>query len=237
MSSKSLSLTVLFALAFAVSGFARADDKPAPAPTPPAAPTDKPAETPGEKPAEKPSEKPAERGFIGFIPAPAAALSSKQREHWNVKSTTGVVGVLIVKGSPADLAGFHNGDVILKYNGHDAPSTKDLDVKDPEKVQAFQIAFGALASAVKVGGVVEIVVERDGKPVTLKATAIGMEAMQKIKAAAGEDEDGEDEEGEEGDEGAEKGEGKEKPDKTPEKTTPEKTTPEKPANPPKDAPK
>jgi membrane-associated protease RseP (regulator of RpoE activity) len=226
MSSKSLSLTFVFSLAFAVSGVARADDKPAPAPTPP--PADKPAETPGEKPTEKPSEKPAERGYIGFIPAPAAALSPKQREHWNVKSTTGVVGVRIVKGSPADVAGFRNGDVILKYNGHDAPSTKDLDVKDPQKVQAFQIAFGALASAVKVGGVVEIVVERDGKPVTLKATAIGMEAMQKISAAAGEDEDGEDEEDEEGDEGDEKAEGKEKP---------AKTTPDKPATPPKDSPK
>lgn len=226
MSSKSLSFVTAFSLAFAVSGLARADGDPKPAPAP--TPTDKPA----DKPADKPTEKPAERGYIGFTPAPAAALSAKQKEHWHVKSTTGVVAVRILKGSPADLAGFHNGDVVLKYNGKDAPSTKDLDATNPEKVQAFQIAFGALASAVKEGAVVEIVVERDGKPVTLKATAIGMEAMQKVAAAAGEDEDGEDEEGEEGDEGAEKGEGKEKPAKTP-----EKTTPEQPAAPPKDAPK
>ena len=54
----------------------------------------------------------------------------------------------------------------------------------------------------KPGDVVEVVVLRDGKTTTLRATAVGEAAMKKLAPA-------EDDEDEEGDEGHEKGEGHE----------------------------
>jgi len=230
---RTISIAFAASLALALCATpARSDEAPPPAPVPPA-PTDKPADKPAEKPADKPAEKPAEakaRGYIGFLPAPVVALSKKQKEHWSVKAESGVVAVRVMKGAPAERAGLHNGDVMLKYAGKDIPSTKDLDPKDPEKVQAWSIAFQALAAGVTVDSVVEIVVERDGKPVTLKATAIGMDAIQKVAAAAGEDDDGEDEDEDEGAEGPEKGEKGEKgmtPEKVP--APPAPPAPDKPA--------
>ena len=219
-------LSAALALALLTPCVARADDKPAPPPAPTPAPTPVPTPAPTPAPTDKlpasgepaKPEPKAAPGFIGLTPAPAAALSKKQREHWSVKAVSGVVAVQVWKGGPAELAGLRSGDVLLTYAGKAIPSTKDLDVKNPERVTAFQIACRALNAGVTEGSAVEIVVEREGKPVTLKATAIGMDAMKKVIAAAAEDEDGEDEEGEEGDEGDEKGDGKAKePAKPPEK--------------------
>lgn len=228
MSSKTFPLALALALALLASAGAGADDKPAPAPAPAPAPV--PTPPPADKPpaageSTEKSKPAAAPGFIGVTPAPAAALSKKQREQWTVKADSGVVAVQVWKGGPAEVAGLRNGDVLLKYAGKDVPSTKDLDVKDPRRVDAFQVACRGLNAGVVEGSVVEVVVEREGKPVTIRATAIGMDAMRKVIAAAtaGEDADGEDGDDDEGDE---KGEGKAKePAKTPEKPA----TPDKPA--------
>ena len=64
---------------------------------------------------------------------------------------------------------------------------------------------GATSLLVTNYHVVQAVVERGGKPVTLLATPLDLSGMQKIAAAAGEDdEDGEGDEGDEGKEGPEK---------------------------------
>ena len=153
----------------------------------------------------------AERGYIGFQPTPAALLNAKQRTHFNVKADKGVVAVLVRKGSPAEKAGLQNGDVLLKYAGQDVPATKTVDATKPESGKAFSDAFAKIAATTRPGTEMEIVVERDGKPVTLKAIPVDFEGMQKF--SAGEDEE---DEGDEGNEGPEKGEGGEKaPEKAP----------------------
>ncbi len=220
MPSKSLPVLTALALVFVGSNRTRADDPAPPVPTPAPAPT--------EKPAERPDEKPAADGFTGFNPAPAAALSPKQRKRWNVKAESGAVAVLVLKDGPAGLAGLRDGDVLLKYAGVDVPATKDLDVTDERKVKAWQISFGAITRTVKEAAVVEIVVEREGKPVTLTATAICREALQVLQARQSLTQAEENDDEDDADDG-EEGEGPEKAEKG------EKG--EKPVEPKKDAPK
>ena len=69
-----------------------------------------------------------------------------------------IVGVKldgVTEGSPADKAGLKAGDVIIKF--------ANLPVKD---IESYTVALGSK----KPGDEVEIVVQRDGKEVTLKAT-------------------------------------------------------------------
>jgi S1-C subfamily serine protease len=150
----------------------------------------------------------AERGYIGFTATPAALLNAKQKKHWNVKADKGAVALRVMKGSPADKAGLKNGDLVLQYAGQDIPSTKEIDPSKPESGPAFGQAFAKLAATTRPGVETQIVVERDGKPVTLKVTPLSLMDMQKLRAAAGEED--EEDEGDEGDEGPEHGEAPEK---------------------------
>jgi serine protease Do len=164
--------------------------------TPPVPPT---PPTPGTlpTPAVPPAPTSAEQGVVGFLPIPAAGLTPQAREKFHVPADTkGVVAVRVVPGSPAAKAGLHDGDVLVKYAGKDMPSTEGLDPADPVAAAKFNEAFGAIRRAVKAGAEVELVVQREGKPVTLKAVPVTQAEMQKIeKAAFGEgpeDDDGED---------------------------------------------
>lgn len=155
---------------------------------------------------EKPDPEAAARGFLGFTPAPAALLSAKQKAKWNVKAEKGVVAVRVLKDSPAAKAGLKDGDVMLQFAGQDVPATKDLDPAKKQSAEAFGAAWSKIAATVKPGAKVAVVVERDGKPVTLDATSVDLAAIQKVAAASGEDdEEDEGDEGDEGKEGLEKG--------------------------------
>lgn len=147
----------------------------------------------GAKPAAPAASDP--RGYLGFSPVPIELLSPEARAHAKVTAQHGVVALRVYPGSPAEKAGLKDGDVILQYAGQDVPPTKDLDPSKPEGVEAFTAAFAKVAGTTRPGIEIGIVVERDGKPVTLRATPIDLAAMKKIAAAAGEDDedDGEDE--------------------------------------------
>jgi Protease degQ (EC 3.4.21.-) len=144
------------------------------------------------------------------MPVPVALLSPEAKAHFKVKADHGVVALNVRPGSPAATAGLANGDVLLKYAGQDVPDTKGLDPTKPESGEAFGAAFAKIAGTTRPGKEIEVVVERDGKPVTLKAVPVDLATAQKF---AGEEED-EDDEKNEGAEGPEKGEG---PEKAPEK--------------------
>ena len=146
----------------------------------------------------------AERGFLGFTPAPVALLSPKQKSKLGLKAETGVAVVRVTKGSPAEKAGLRVGDLLQKFAGKDVPSTKDVVAGNPESGREFAAAFGKISATTRPGTEVELVVERDGKAVTLHGTPIDQLAMQRVTSAAGDDEDGEEGEEDEGHEAPEK---------------------------------
>jgi len=124
-----------------------------------------------------------ERGFLGFRPSFIA------------RPAKGVEIESVVPGGPADKAGLKAGDILLKYNGHEIPDAKGFD---DESETAFPRGFIKIAAEVRAGAEVEMVVERDGKPLTLKAVAVNEAAMVKIapmeeeeEGAGGEKEEGE----------------------------------------------
>lgn len=124
-----------------------------------------------------------ERGYVGFVPSFAA------------RPAKGIAIERVHPGSPADKAGLKAGDILLKYDGQDVPNAKDYD---DESTTAFPGAFLKIAQQVKVGAEVEMVVERDGRPLTLKAVAIDEAAMKKLIPEEEEEEGCGEEEGEEG---------------------------------------
>ena len=115
-----------------------------------------------------------ERGYLGFRP------SFKERPK------KGIAVEVVFPGGPAEKAGLKAGDILLKYNGQDVPDAKGYD---DESENAFPIAFLKIAEQVKAGAEVELVVERDGKAVTLKAVALNQEAIAPFMPAEEEEEE------------------------------------------------
>ena len=147
------------------------------------------------------------QGYVGFTAMPVVLLTPKQRVLWNVVAQRGVVAVRVLKGSPAEKAGLQNGDVLLQYAGQDVPSTRDVDPGKPSGAKTFGDAFARISSVVGSGAGVALVVERGGTRVTLTAVSVDLDAMKKIVAGSGEED-----EGDEGDD--EGGQRKEAPDGT-----------------------
>lgn len=150
-------------------GPARADDPPAPAP--------------GEKPpAEKPpADKPAERGYLGFQPAAIPLLSAPAREGLRVTTKFfGVVVLVVTPNMPAEKAGLQRGDVLLKFAGQDMPDTQKIDPTDGNSEKRFGDAFKKLTEGIKPGDTVEFVVDRRGKEMVIKATAVDRATKDKI---------------------------------------------------------
>ncbi len=181
----------------------KAEHHRAPAPAPEAKPAPHATASP---PAKEPAPAPAaegERAYTGFPPVPVALVPADARQMAGIKAEHGVVVANVLPGGPAAKAGLKPGDVLVKFAGHEMPSDAGLDPSKPETAKAFMEDFLKIASAVRPGATVELVVERDGKTLTLKATAIPMDEIKKI-APKEEDEDGEEDEGKERHEGHEK---------------------------------
>jgi S1-C subfamily serine protease len=159
---------------------------------PPAEP--KPPEPPPEPKVEEP--KAESRGFIGFAMAPVRLFPPEDREKLKISASKGVVAYQVVPDSPAAKAGLKNGDVVVRYATHEVPAFEDLDPEDPETAKAWEEALTKMIVGIKPGDEVEICVEREGKIVTLKATAVDQATIQKLRAAAPHEEDEDDEEGE-----------------------------------------
>lgn len=163
------------------------------------------------KPAEPtPGPAPSDRGYIGFEARNVDSLNPKEKKRWKVTAAKGIVALHVVPGSPGEKAGLKNGDVLVKFGGVPLPTAKELEEAKSAR-DLVQETFAKIAASFKAGKEVEIVVEREGAPVTLKAVAVDGPAMQKLRAAVDDDDD--DEEGEEGEkhekhEGGEKSPGK-----------------------------
>jgi S1-C subfamily serine protease len=126
---------------------------------------------------------PADRGYVGFEARPVDTLNRLDRKRWNITAMKGIVALNVVPGSPADQAGLKNGDVLVKYAGTALPTQKEIeDAKNPREL--VQDAFLTIAATLKAGALVEVVVERDGAHVTLKAVAVDGPTMEKLRAAA-----------------------------------------------------
>ncbi len=137
----------------------------------------------------------AERGRVGFVALPVAAISAEKRAFAGITSESGVIVVRLVPGSPAEKAGLKLRDRLVKYAGKDLPDASAVKPEDDASIQAWLAEFGKVAGAVKAGEKVEIVVERDGKPTTLSATAVTEAEMKKLEPPE-EDEGNEDKGGE-----------------------------------------
>jgi S1-C subfamily serine protease len=128
-----------------------------------------------------------DRGYVGFDVRPVASLSPKQKKRWRVKAESGVVAVRVLKGSPAQKAGLANGDVLVKFAGVALPTVKELqEAKDARDLVTS--TFAKVNAGLKPGIDVEIVVEREGQPVTLTAVAVDRKAMDEIEGESDEDE-------------------------------------------------
>ena len=141
----------------------------------------------GAKPKEDEDEA-KNLGYLGFEARLVSGLSYKQKKRWKVKAEKGIVAVRVLRDSPAQKAGLANGDVLVKYAGVPVPTAKEIEeAKDPREL--VELAFAKLDATLKAGAEVEIVVEREGQPVTLKATAVDRAAIDKIEEASGEGDD------------------------------------------------
>ena len=78
------------------------------------------------------------------------------------KNPSGVIISGVLADSPAEAAGLKTGDLLLKVNG------AATDVRYDEQMPDFM----RIMTGLPIGKPVEVVVERDGKPVKLQATAI-----------------------------------------------------------------
>ncbi len=119
-----------------------------------------------------------DRGRVGFAWGLAQALKPETKKEAGITQEKGLVVTDVVLNSPAQKAGLKVGDVIVKYNGQPVPDSSS--VKSPDDVEpkkAYEKAFQALSKDIKPGDTVEIVVERDGKPVTLSAVAVTRDVL------------------------------------------------------------
>lgn len=163
-------------------GEGRGEPPPPPAPVPPTPPTSVAPAAPVAPPApppERPAEKPAERGYLGFEPFVASAMSAELRASLGIAADKGVVVVRMTAGGPADRAGLKVGDVLAKLAGHEIP-----DFGTPADVDAFAGFFRKLLVDWKPGAEIELVAMREGKPVTLKATAVDKATIDALRKAA-----------------------------------------------------
>lgn len=158
---RTLALLALLALAPVGARLALAED-PAPAP---AAPSND--ET---------------RGYVGYGVNFVRGLTADQRKQFNIVREDGLFVQNLILEGPADKAGLLVGDVLLKMNGKDMPDTKGLDMEKPDALEAFLGGpFKTLTSGIKPGEAVELVVDRGGKTVTVKAVAMDKATMDKLR--------------------------------------------------------
>jgi hypothetical protein len=141
----------------------------------------------------------ADRGFVGINIAPVALLSPKEKTRWKIAATKGVVIFGVVPEAPAAKAGLKDGDVLVRFNGHDVAATPEVDPQDKASRQKWGDTLASWVRGVKVGADLPLVVERDGKPVTIVAKTIDFATLGKLRKAAGMDDDEDDDEGDDED--------------------------------------
>jgi hypothetical protein len=148
---------------------------------------DPPAEPP--KPAEPKDDEPdTTRGYLGYAPVIIPTLTEEGRKELGVTKEQGWVVTRVVPRAPAEKAGLKSGDILLKVNGETLPDTKGVDPKNEAAVEKFsKDAWGARVKKVKPGDVVTLEVERAGKTLEIKATAIAWEAYDVLVKLAEED--------------------------------------------------
>lgn len=101
----------------------------------------------------------SEGAFLGVFTQP---LTDDLAEYWKIPAEGGVVVGTIMPDSPADLAGFKQGDVIVDFNNTPVKAKLDREV----------LGFTKLVRDAGVGAQVPVKVLRDGKPVEMTVTLV-----------------------------------------------------------------
>lgn len=107
------------------------------------------------------------RGYMGVTIQP---VTEELAQSFGLKHTRGALVNDIIKGSPADKAGIHQGDVITALNG--------AEVKDPSHLQRLVAEAG-------IGKAVKITVFRDGKELQLNLTLASADAAPRSQRELG----------------------------------------------------
>jgi len=102
------------------------------------------------------------RGYLGVWLQP---LTEDLAKSFGLKDTKGALVSQVIKNSPAEKAGFKEGDVIVEFDGKKVEDVRDLQMK---------------VADTPVGKKVEIKVWRDGKFITLKVKVGEMPEESKI---------------------------------------------------------
>ncbi|MBN1164429.1 MAG: DegQ family serine endoprotease [Candidatus Krumholzibacteriota bacterium] len=110
------------------------------------------------------------RGFVGVVPQD---LDPEMAEFFDLKDAGGVLVSQVAEDSPAEKAGFKQGDIILDFDGKEMKSTNE---------------FRRLAAEKKPGSKVEVTVLRDGKRKNLQV-AVGKRPDEIINQAEDQMED------------------------------------------------
>lgn len=97
-------------------------------------------------------------------------VTEELAQSFGLKHTRGALVNDIIKGSPADKAGIHQGDVITALNG--------AEVKDPSHLQRLVAEAG-------IGKAVKITVFRDGKELQLNLTLASADAAPRSQRELG----------------------------------------------------
>ncbi len=124
------------------------------------------------------------RGYVGYGVHFVRGLNAEERKSLKIVKEDGLFVQNLLMDGPAEKAGLLVGDVLLKMNGKDMPSTKDLDLTQNDTLEKFLGGpFKALTSTIKPGETVELVVDRSGTTVTVRAVAIDKATMEKLREA------------------------------------------------------
>lgn len=168
----------LLVLLSAVLAFAGAPALAGDDPKPPAPPADPPK--PDAPPKPDPAKE-AARGRIGFEPCPAVLVPAEIARNLGMLPMDSVVVIGVTRGGPAYQAGVLVGDLLLKVNGKDLPSTADIDTADHQARQKYGQAFVKLVEDVKPGDEVVLLLKRKGEELTLKPKAVSLAAIKRIE--------------------------------------------------------
>jgi hypothetical protein len=129
------------------------------------------------------------RGYLGYAPGFLQRIPEEWRKEQGIKRTHGLVVTQVIAGSPADRAGLKVGDVLDKINGQALPDSSSVGEKDDEAADKYvKEHFTPITHKVRPGDTVEILVDRKGTPVTLKAVAVDRATSEAIREAAIEEE-------------------------------------------------
>ena len=100
-----------------------------------------------------------EDAWLGVFTQP---LTDDLARYWDVPADGGIVISTLVENSPAERAGLQRGDIVTRFNGVPVRARQDRDV----------LGFTKLVRETGVGEEAEVIVLRDGEPMTLTVTLV-----------------------------------------------------------------